>query len=217
MNLLNTILLSVPRWLFGLAAIVFIIAMGSSWITGEPFALGGLTFGWSRPHAEQLVASQPRSELEWRQKRYVADLMLRVSEPQFDAYRDEILTCFPNFRTSGYAASGTIISEEESHRIIEGSMGENKKLYDALIAYLNRLEGYSAAYRNGVADPKMFEDSYKGLIKEWYARLHKFMSVAKKKCECTWEPFEKLGEIWWSGERLPEAFGIASVCFTAKK
>ena len=187
-----------------------------SWITGEPFVLGGVTFGWSRLQTEKLVVSQPRSELEWQQKKYVSDLLLRTSADT-DSARDEILKCFPNFRTSGMAASGTIITQDEAHRIVDGSVGQHKKLYEALVTYLNQLEGLSASYRNGVADQKMFEDSYKGMIMHWYGRLYKFIPIAKKKCECTWEPFEKLGEKWWSGTSLPEETGIKSACFVSKK
>ena len=92
---------------------------------------------------------------------------------------------------------------------------KHPKLFIAIKHQLNRLEGLSAAYLNGVVDTKMFEASYKNGIKIWYRRYREAIPVFENDCGCTWEPFKELGKIWEKEIPIhtpPEVENLAAPC-----
>jgi len=203
---------AIPKWVLGIATTFFILAMLVSWFTGEPFIVAGYQFGWVRQHAEDSIVNSPRTELEWQQRKYVADEVMRAWPDT-----ETIYECWPRFRSAGREAIDNVITAEEARLIIDGGAKEYRKLFSAIQSILNNFEGISSAYRNGVAARRMFEDAFQKDIVRWYGRLHKFMSVAKDRCDCTWEPFEVLGKEWWKGRPLPEASGIRTGCLQSKE
>ena len=131
---------------------------------------------------------------EWQKKKMVAELVMGLSRDTQD-YQKTIIARYPTFQNSPHE-SITKITTNDAINILNKKDEGDAELNSALKGMLNHLEGLSTAYLNGVVDKEMFEESFKGVIQVWYFRLEEYLPVAQRRCDCTWPPFEKLGEEW---------------------
>lgn len=173
---------SIPKWLLSICAVLFISAIIISGITGEPFIFAGDLYGWNRAPHSGLVTRKPNNELEWQQRKYVADLALRLSMDT-KPYTDVIYRKFP-----GLATGGKTISQTEAEKLF--SENDVETIW-ALKGILNHLEGMIVSLKNGVADEKLFMQSFKRTIVKWNSSLAEFKKEAKQKCGCEWAPLDQ--------------------------
>lgn len=186
----------IPAWLYCL--------MGSGALFAAVLYFGIVEIP-SLEKKDSLIISTPKSELMWRQREYVS----RIAQETSNVIGNSVVlvkSCFPTFRTDSLQASDNFITSSVAREIVEKK--ENQKLLQELHTVLNYFDAISIAYRNGVADEKMFEDAFKVTLGKWYLRTSVFMDEYKNQCKCDWPAFKALGDKW-KPDNLNPAKGAA--------
>lgn len=178
-----------------LQQIAWLAAAFGAMMAGMSTFFAYLTF---RRQSASFIADHERSK-----KASAVDLILQWNQNTL-IHRRSIETAFPGLLDRSTSRGVVELTKQQATNIYNSDpKSPDWELRFNLIELLNFFEAVAVAFESGVADRKLIEDSFRGVLRNYYEALHNFIVVVKESRGLNpWEPYVTLIRRW--EPELPE-------------